>query len=153
MKSRRPELVAAAAFVVLNLLAPLVIGELYPFTISPMFRDQPSQYCTYRVAKPNGEPVESLADFGLHLVYDGNPPGLGMGIQARPTLHEFGMVGGEAEVRRHVEEVLRQRGDLPFVDVTQTVVCREGNQVCPHEVTWRIERPGGLGGAREGKGK
>ena len=91
MKSgtRKLELFCVIAFVSVNLVAPMVVGEMYPFTISPMFSDQPQEYCVYEVLDQNGQLIDS-EPFGLHLVYDGNPPGLGMGIQAQPTLHGFG---------------------------------------------------------------
>jgi len=41
-RSRSLELWLAAAFTVVHLVAPVVIGERYPFTISPMFYDQPA---------------------------------------------------------------------------------------------------------------
>jgi hypothetical protein len=101
------ELLAIAAFVVVNLLAPIVFGELYPFTVSPMFSDQPSQYCTYQIFDSAGQELDP-EQFGLHLVYDGNPPGLGMGIVPKPTLHAFGDVVDESTVRQHVQQVMKQ---------------------------------------------
>ena len=76
--NRKLEILCVVAFVVINLVGPMVVGEMYPFTISPMFSDQPSQYSVYEVFDENGQPIDS-EPFGLHLVYDGNPPGLGMG--------------------------------------------------------------------------
>lgn len=108
-KSRRIELVAVAAFVVVNLLAPLVVGEMYPFTISPMFRDQPKEYCTYQLFDESGVEIDPET-FGLHLVYDGNPPGLGMGIEATPRMHEFGVVPTVETVVDHVRNVAKTSG-------------------------------------------
>lgn len=115
---RKPELILAAGFVVLNLVAPLVFGERYPFTISPMFCDQPSEYCIYEVESADGRSLDP-EPFGLHLVYDGNPPGLGMGVQACPTLHGFGAVASPAEVEQHVRQCLRQMPDVDSVRVRQ----------------------------------
>ena len=78
-RSRSLELCLAAAFTVVHLVAPIVIGERYPFTISPMFYDQPAECCTYVVTDTDGRGLDAQL-FNLHLVYDGNPPGLGMGI-------------------------------------------------------------------------
>lgn len=103
----RFELLAVTTFVVGNLLAPIVLGELYPFTVSPMFSDQPSQYCTYEIFDSAGQKLEPEL-FGLHLVYDGNPPGLGMGIKPTPTLHAFGEFRDESTVRQHVQQVMQQ---------------------------------------------
>ena len=103
----RFELLAVTTFVVGNLLAPIVLGELYPFTVSPMFSDQPSQYCTYEIFDSAGQNLDPEL-FGLHLVYDGNPPGLGMGVKPTPTLHAFGEFRDESTVRQHVQQVMRQ---------------------------------------------
>ena len=104
---KRFELLAVVAFVGVNLLAPVVLGERYPFTVSPMFSDQPSEYCTYEIFDSSGQQLDPEA-FGLHLVYDGNPPGLGMGIKPTPTLHAFGEVRDELTVRQHVQQVMKQ---------------------------------------------
>jgi len=128
-KNRPIELVAVVVFVVVNLFAPLVVGEMYPFTISPMFCDQPTQYCTYQLYDEAGSELD-LETFGLHLVYDGNPPGLGMGIEAAPQLHPFGVVPEVDEVASHVRKVADEL-DVRFdsVRVVQTVVCCNGK--CP----------------------
>jgi len=128
-KSRRFELVAVVLFVVVNLLAPLVVGEMYPFTISPMFRDQPEQYCTYQLFDESGNEI-ALETFGLHLVYDGNPPGLGMGIEAVPRMHEFGDVPNLDQVEVHVRNVAKSSGTKHSqIRVSQSVVCCNGT--CP----------------------
>ena len=108
---KRFELLAVVAFVIVNLLAPVVFGERYPFTVSPMFSDQPSEYCTYEIFDSAGQALDP-EDFGLHLVYDGNPPGLGMGITPTKTLHLFGEVRDESAVRQHVQQVMKQ-SNLP----------------------------------------
>ena len=54
--------------------------------------------------------------FGLHLVYDGNPPGLGMGVVAAPTLHDYDAVIDEATVREHVQRLLRDAPDDQWPD-------------------------------------
>ena len=79
IKSRGLELAAVVVFVVVNLFAPLVVSEMYPFAISPMFCDQPSQYCTYQLFDEAGNGIDS-EDFGLHMVYDGNLQGWGWGL-------------------------------------------------------------------------
>ena len=103
----RFELLAIIGFIGINLIAPVLLGERYPFTVSPMFSDQPSQYCTYEIFDSAGEELDPER-FGLHLVYDGNPPGLGMGIVPSPTLHAFGEVVDEPTVREHIQQVMKQ---------------------------------------------
>lgn len=143
-RPRTLEIITVFGFVVTQVFAPFVLGEVYPFTIAPMFRDQPSQYCVYEVLDPNGLPVDDLARFGLHLVYDGNPPGLGMGIEAKPTLHEFGEVVSREEIEQHVRDVLTQMdraGERMFdyVTVKQKIVSGVNYKIHETENVWRID--------------
>jgi len=115
-KPRKLETLCVIAFVVVNLVAPLMIGEVFPFTISPMFSDQPAEYCTYRVLDQSGQPIDG-EPFGLHLVYDGNPTGLGMGIQAEPTLHGFGETATLEQLQSHVEAKLAGMPECDCVTV------------------------------------
>lgn len=128
IRRRTVESAVIVFFVVVNLVAPFVVGELYPFTVSPMFRDQPEQYCTYQLLGDDGKELD-LEEFGLHLVYDGNPPGLGMGIEAKPTLHKFGEVPELTEVAEHVRQTLNLRKKPRTVRILQSVVCCNGT--CP----------------------
>jgi hypothetical protein len=139
--SRRLELIAVVSFVIVNLVAPLVVGEMYPFTISPMFCDQPQQYCTYQLFDERGSELD-LESFGLHLVYDGNPPGLGMGIEATPRLHKFGEVPELESVVAHLKKAVASvKPDCKTIRVCQSVVCCNGT--CPEatvrEATISIE--------------
>ena len=124
-KRNRIELLAVTAFVLINLLAPLVFGERYPFTVSPMFSDQPAAYCTYEIVDATGEALD-LEPFGLHLVYDGNPPGLGMGITPTPTLHHFGEVCDKQMVVDRVRRTMRDANIAGPLTVKRTHV--EGGQ-------------------------
>ena len=141
--NRKLEILCVVAFVIINLVGPMVVGEMYPFTISPMFSDQPSQYSVYEVFDENGEPIDS-EPFGLHLVYDGNPPGLGMGIQAHPTLHGFGETSTVDQLRSHVQKKLAEMPEREFVTVKRSLVrCVDH---CPAEtvVELNVERPVGV---------
>ena len=119
---RTKESLAVVAFVVFSVAAPFLLGEMYPVTVSPMFCDKPTQCCTYRIVGHDGHEVDPEL-FGLHLVYDGNPVGLGMGIKPTPTLHDFGEVPGISEVEDHVREIVDQKGIEcgESIKVTQTV--------------------------------
>lgn len=150
-KNRRLELAAVVAFVAVNLVAPAVVGEMYPFTVSPMFRDQPKQYCTYQLFDESGNEVD-LEMFGLHLVYDGNPPGLGMGIEAAPRMHAFGEVPTIDEVVAHV----RKTADLIACDqecvrVVQSVVACDGTrpEATVYEATITLQEKQPTGQAAE----
>ena len=79
-RMRRQETVFIVGFIVINLIGPIVLGERFPFTISPMFCDEPACYCEYFVTDANGREID-LASLKLQRVYDGNPVGLGVGIQ------------------------------------------------------------------------
>jgi len=140
--NRKLEISCVVAFVVINLIGPMVVGEMYPFTISPMFSDQPSEYCVYEVFDENGQPLDG-EPFGLHLVYDGNPPGLGMGIQAQPTLHGFGETATVDQVRSHVQKKLTEMPERKFVTVKRSLVrCVDH---CPAEtvIELKVERLAG----------
>ena len=141
MQRRKWEFGFVLVFVLLNLVAPFAIGERFPFTISPMFCDQPSEYCTYEVLAPDGSPVDSK-QFGLHLVYDGNPPGLGMGIVPQQTLHPFGQVGTEAQVRQRVQKVFAETPSLglEFVVVRQEHVFVEDQKLKTQHKQWKISK-------------
>lgn len=128
--SRKLELAAIIGFVILNVAAPFVVGEMYPVTISPMFCDQPNQYCTYQIFDQQGNELDP-EQLGLHLVYDGNPVGLGMGIEAKPTMHGFGEVPTMEQVENHIRAAAAKLNSAQFnpVKVVQTVVCCEDG--CP----------------------
>ena len=119
--NRKLEIFCVVAFVIINLVGPMVVGEMYPFTISPMFSDQPNEYCVYEVFDESGQAIDS-EPFGLHLVYDGNPPGLGMGIEPTPTLHAFGESRDESTVRQHVQQTMQQNNIAGPLTIKRTHV-------------------------------
>ncbi len=129
---RNVETTAIVLFVIVNLFAPFMLGEMYPFTVSPMFCDQPNKYCTYELFDESGQELE-LEQYGLHLVYDGNPPGLGMGIEAKSTLHAFGEVPELEEVVAHLREVSSRQNHPRQIRIVQSVVCCNGT--CPETET------------------
>ena len=135
---RRPSaavLACCAAFVAANLMVPLTLGDVYPFTVAPMFCDAPQAYCNYRVYDPDGnlladnstrriDPPGGPDPFCLRRYYDGNPPGLGVGVCPPPTIDggQFGSVHDEQHVRQHIAHCLADHPDLSFVDVEQDIV-------------------------------
>lgn len=135
---RRPSpavLACCAAFVAANLIVPLTLGDVYPFTIAPMFCDAPQSYCNYRVYDPQGnrladnstrriDPPGAPDPFCLRRYYDGNPTGLGVGVCPPPTIDggQFGSVHDEQHVRRHIAACLATQADLAFVEVEQQIV-------------------------------
>src|SRR5438045_2716938 len=120
---RRPcpiVLACCALFVAANLIVPLTLGDVYPFTVAPMFCDAPQAYCNYRVYGPGGElladnstrqidPLSKPDPFCLRRYYDGNPTGLGVGVCPPRTIDcgEFGGIHGEQRVRQHFAECLK----------------------------------------------
>src|SRR6184192_2288023 len=115
---------AVGALLLANALAPLIWGDVYPFTSAPMFRDSPRQCCNYRVYSADGEELKS-ADWLVQRVYDGNPVGYGVGVQPPPVLEqEFGVVHDEAAVREHFQRQLAEprHSQQSFVDVVQEVI-------------------------------
>lgn len=138
---RKLETFCVVAFVIVNLVAPLVIGEVFPFTISPMFSDQPAEYCVYRVLDQNGQLIDG-EPFGLHLIYDGNPPGLGMGIQAQPTLHGFGETVTLEQLRSHVEAKLVDMPECECVTVERCLVRCVSNRPVESVTSIQVFRDG-----------
>jgi len=132
---------AAGALLVANVVVPIAMGDVYPFTSAPMFRDAPQTYCNYRVFGPDGQPLPSER-FLCHRIYDGNPVGYGVGVKPPRVLEEFGVAHDEETVRRHICEQLataENRG-YAFVDVEQEVIGPvEGRRVGVVRVDrWRI---------------
>lgn len=133
---RRPTtavLLACGLFVVANFLVPLTLGDVYPFTIAPMFRDTPQVYCNYRVYAPDGtlladnstrrcDPNSRPDPFLLRRYYDGNPVGLGVGLCPPKTLDEFGAVADKETVHRHFAQCLTNHKDFAYVDVEQEII-------------------------------
>lgn len=109
-------------FAVCNIVLSIVYRDLYPFTITPMFCDNPRLYCDYQVFDPQGAPLP-LDDFQLQRNYDGNPLGLGAGVQPTHSLDKFGTVPDESALIAHVAHVLAARfPEHRYVDVVQTLI-------------------------------
>lgn len=121
VRPSRFEKIAVVAFVVINLLGPFVLGERYPFTIAPMFCDEPGEFAEYELYDPDGNSLP-LARFQLQRNYDGNPPGLGVGIKPPATLDSFGNIPSEEELRSHLEKMLEEQQDLDSVRVVRRVI-------------------------------
>ncbi len=115
-------LVSAVSFAAFNLVLSVVFEDLYPFTIAPMFRDNPRMYCDYQVLDPQGSQLP-LSNFQLQRNYDGNPLGLGAGVLPPPSLDEFGSAPDESALIAHVHRILAASfPELRYVDVVQTVI-------------------------------
>ncbi len=123
--SPRKELLLVGAFAALNVLVPLCVLELYPFSIGPMFRDAPRRYTEYSAVGPDGTPVP-LVELGLHRRYNGNPP-WGTGFLHRPTIDNFdGDPPPMPEVAAWVRERLAGRPEAS-VTVTRRVIADLGD--------------------------
>jgi hypothetical protein len=147
-------LVCCAAFIAANLLVPLTLGDVYPFTVAPMFRDAPRRYCNYRVFAPDGtvladnstrrgDPLSKPDPFLLRRYYDGNPVGFGVGVRPPVTLGDFGPVHDEAEIRSHFARVWPAEMTHAYVVVEQEIVGPlTGGRVGILETRrFRVERP------------
>lgn len=134
---RRPTVAVLACctiFVLANVVVPLTLGDVYPFTVAPMFCEAPQVYCNYRIYDPAGklladnstrriDPPGQPDPFCLRRYYDGNPTGLGVGICPPATIDGgmFGSLHDEQHVRQHIAECLKGRSE-PYVDVEQEIV-------------------------------
>jgi len=144
----RKELLAVAAFALLNLLLPLCVVDLYPFSRAPMFADAPRLYCAYHVYGPDGNKLaptkdHSLLDFGLQRNYWGNPIGVGVGFRPPETADEFGTIANQAAVTAMVRRRLANFPNLSHVDVQQDVIAdQDGRRVgLVSSKRWRIRNP------------
>ena len=137
---RRPrsmELWLAAAFMLVHLVAPVVIGERYPFTISPMFYDQPAECCTYVVTAADGSLLEA-EQFNLHLVYDGNPPGLGMGIEPTETLHPYCQPCQRQKVTDHVRGIMQRESIAGPITIKRRHLFARNHRIADESDQWEI---------------
>ena len=136
-------LTAVGFFLAAHALLPMWMGDVYPFTSAPMFRDNPQAYSNYRVYGPDGTllPPE---DFLVQRIYDGNPVGYGVGIVPPAVLERFGEVRDETTVRQHIERQLMRESNrgYAFVEIEQEVIGPADEQrlgVVKQE-RWRVER-------------
>ena len=136
-RSRSLELWLATAFVLVHLVAPVVVGERYPFTISPMFCDQPNECCTYVVTDADGNILDA-AQFNLHLVYDGNPPGLGMGIEPTETLHPYCVPCQREKVTDHVRGIMQQNGIAGPITITRRHLFPADYKIVEEADRWQV---------------
>jgi len=138
----RRDLFFIATFLLLNVLIPLLIVDLYPFSRAPMFADAPQLYCSYQLFDPRGNPLDVL-DFGLHRNYWGNPVGEGVGFKPPHSVDQFGIIGDPEEITPHVQNRLRQWPELAYVEVLQEVIGDEdGRRVgVIRKRRWRVENP------------
>ena len=106
---RTIQLVVVAAFVGVNLIAPFLLGEFHPFSMSPMFCETIDYYCEYQAFDPDGNELP-LEAFHLQQVYDGNPLGMGAGIVPAETINHFNMRMPSIEVSEHVKPHVNASG-------------------------------------------
>jgi hypothetical protein len=135
---------AVLILLLLNVLVPLLWGDVYPFTSAPMFRDSPTKFCNYRVISPTGDELP-LENWLLQRIYDGNPVGYGVGVRPPPVIEQkFGVVHDEAAVREHVGRQLERAKNtgLGYVIVEQNVIGPiDGRHVGAIETNrWKVER-------------
>lgn len=137
-------LATAGVFLLLNIIVPVVWGDIYPFTSGPMFRDSPTRYCNYSVYGPDGQRLAAEA-FLVQRIYDGNPVGYGVGIKPPEVLEEFGVERDEAYCRQHVLKHLSAEPNrrYPFVEIVQEVIGPVDNERVGVVRTdrWRVENP------------
>jgi hypothetical protein len=143
--STRWPLIAAGLLLAANVVLPLILGDVYPFTSAPMFRDCPSRCANYRIFAADGRELPA-SDWLLSRVYDGNPVGYGVGVKPSPVIEqEFGVIADEAQVRAHVQAQLARadHGSHAYVEVVQEVIGPHSETGCVgviQTLRWRIER-------------
>ena len=126
-------LAACGAFLLANLTIPFTLGDVYPFTVAPMFRDAPRSYENFRVFASDGtkladnstrrvDPVNAPDPFRLRRYYDGNPVGYGVGVRPPPTLDDFGVIHSEAEILVHFQTILNQQTKWDAIEIEREIV-------------------------------
>ena len=114
----------AALLLVAHAITPPFWGDVYPFTTGPMFRDSPRECCNYRVFDLDGTEL-SPRDWQVQRIYDGNPPGYGVGVRPPPVLERtFGVVHAQELVRQHFMAQLQrpEHRDRSGVVVVQQLI-------------------------------
>jgi hypothetical protein len=79
------------------LIIALLFEELYPFTNSPMFRDNEYIYTRYFIMDSSGQIIPDHL-LKLHQIYNGNPIGLGIGKKPYKSYNEYGKKLSEYEI-------------------------------------------------------
>ena len=163
----RKELFFIGGFVLLNLLLPLLIVDLYPFSRAPMFADAPQLYCEYHVYGPDGKELhlkrpdgrglvlvfdKPLPALGLHRNYWGNPIGAGVGFLPPSSVDEFGTIASREQVTAHLQRALQDPPELAFVEVVQQVIGDVDGQragvIEEKTQRWRVDNPAYQGGEK-----
>jgi hypothetical protein len=137
----RLQLLAFSLFLLVNAVAPFTLGEVFPFTRSPRFSDQPTRYCEYTVYDENMN-ILPAEPYGLQQQYHGIPHGAGVGIRPQPTINRFGLVASEAEIRTHLVPLMKARSRETLL-IEQRVIGAIDSQhvgVIPGQTRhWRIK--------------
>jgi hypothetical protein len=138
-------LFAAALLLAANVVVPLVWGDVYPFTSSPMFRDAPACCCNYRVYGPDGRELPQ-EDWLVQRIYDGNPVGYGVGIQPPAVLEQdFCRPADEPAVRAHIGRQFANPANenYPYVEIVQEHIGPIDSQHVGIMRTdrWRVTQP------------
>jgi hypothetical protein len=141
----RAGLAAAGLLLAANVVAPLVWGDLHPFTSAPMFRDCPVACCNYRVVAADGSELPA-ENWLVQRVYDGNPIGYGVGLCPPAVMEqEFGCIHDETAVRQHIERQFARSCNAAHgeVEVVQEVIGPlDGERVgVVRTQRWRVPRP------------
>lgn len=136
---------ATALLLLANVIVPLVWGDVYPFTSAPMFRDCPTQFCSYHVFAPDGTELPA-SDWQVQRVYDGNPVGYGVGV-CPPAVIEltYGEIHEQAACCQHIQAQFSRPTNrkYEYVEIVQDIVGAVDSQHVGivRNQRWRVERP------------
>ena len=140
---RRRELRLVALFCAVNLVVPVFVAELFPFSRFWLFADAPQRYCEYEIRSDLGRRIAPWR-MGLQRNYNGAQPHEFYGRRLRPSIDRFGEVATEQEVRAQVEMALVRHPALRAVRVRQQVIgAIDGDKIGVVETNvWRIRNVG-----------
>lgn len=109
------------AFSSIIIIMALGFEELYPFTISPMFRDNQFIYTRYFVKDSSGQNFHDW-QLNLHQLYNGNPTGLGVGQKPSISSNEIGKILNEYEITSVIDKEGSKIKNLKFPLTIEQVV-------------------------------
>ena len=115
-----PERLVIGCFVLVNVLVPLLVVDLFPFSRFPMFSHTPSSL-SWLVATTKTSDRVNLRDYGVYVDYLGNP-------NIRVGLRPPGLFTWLGE--SHTEEAVRGSLDGPGLDgieIIQYTAAIDGN--------------------------
>lgn len=136
---RKHEVMSVLVLLLLIVLTPLFIDELYPFSSFRLYFDSPQVYCKYKITDQDGNTLTNH-EFRLQRIYYGVSLEEQYGKVAPATTDHFGRVADPLTITKQVRKILNYRPQTRWVSVTQQVIGAVDDQKIGviKEQTWRV---------------